>query len=459
MGGFNYNANIMLDLECTAVEAHNPALIELGAVYFDPVTGAELGSLKTPINLQSCWDHGLVSDDNTTAWVERNIPETLATSKLTSVTLENALFKFSSFVRNSVIAMKKTLREAGRNPDRCEPMIWGNGAVADNVWINSAYLACGMQKPWKFYNDMCVRSAVKYAAFITGRDCSFEVKRKGKHHDALDDCRHQVAYLVLATKSLMPKAIPTDAAKGSNTGSIVRTKTLSRPRTSQREPGLPDKRPYLESPLEEVDKKDFSSKASISDESVPTNKPQAPTRPALPTPNTSFSGAETRSGEILEVEQLHRTGSKRRRGVPSKGGAVLRPGMLPTPDTSFSSTNGDIEDIPTLASQLSIPETEGFLASISAVMHAKAPLKNEEDRHVDLPQRCLTPPVSAARKEISPLSPGTLFCFLNEELAEDEYDDPPFPTPATRRNKNIQLFDEEFEIAGPSYWEMVGNGK
>ncbi|KUJ09349.1 uncharacterized protein LY89DRAFT_598248, partial [Mollisia scopiformis] len=198
----------MLDLECVAVEAHNPALIELGAVHFDIVTGAELRSLKTPISLQSCLDHGLLSDDDTISWVERNIPQTLATSKTTAITLEYALFKFSNFVRSCVAATKKTLRELGRDPEFCQAKIWGNGVIADNVWIKSAYRACNIERPWKFTGDMCVRTMVNSTSSITGRDYTREVVRQGRHHDALDDCRHQVKYLVLAMNSLAPKETP-----------------------------------------------------------------------------------------------------------------------------------------------------------------------------------------------------------------------------------------------------------
>jgi len=54
------HANIMLDIECAGLpHSSNPAIIEIGAVYFDFNTGEELSCFSTPINLKSCIDKGL----------------------------------------------------------------------------------------------------------------------------------------------------------------------------------------------------------------------------------------------------------------------------------------------------------------------------------------------------------------------------------------------------------------
>jgi hypothetical protein len=200
----NFHTNIMLDLECTAKETHNPAIIEIGAVYFDIDTGADLAHLSTPVSLQSCLDLGLVTDEETLAWLEKNIPTTLSTSKSCSVTLHQALFRLSRFIRDSCKQTVNALQEQGRTVHlESEPMIWGNGVMADNVWINSAYKACSMEKPWKYWNDMCVRTMVNQCYSMTGIDYRREMVMKGTKHIAIDDCRHQIAYLVKARNALM----------------------------------------------------------------------------------------------------------------------------------------------------------------------------------------------------------------------------------------------------------------
>jgi hypothetical protein len=203
----NFHTNIMLDLECASKNTHNPAIIEIGAVYFDIDTGVELAHLSTPVSLQSCLDLGLVTDEETLAWVEKNIPTTLATSKGCSITLHQALFRLSRFIRDSCKRTENALQEQGRTLHlESEPMIWGNGVMADNVWIRSAYKACSMEKPWKYWNDMCVRTMVKQCYFMTGMDYQREAVMKGTKHKAIDDCRHQIAYLVKARNALMAPA-------------------------------------------------------------------------------------------------------------------------------------------------------------------------------------------------------------------------------------------------------------
>lgn len=61
-----------------------------------------------------------------------------------------------------------------------------------------------MERPWKFYNDMCVRTFVKQADLLTGRRFKNETYNE-QLHSALSDCRHQIKYLVSARKALMPK--------------------------------------------------------------------------------------------------------------------------------------------------------------------------------------------------------------------------------------------------------------
>ena len=145
----DWYTNIMLDLECAHVEAPNPVLLELAAVHFDIDTGEEIGHYSTIISYQSCLDKGLVDDivkvqdgetvkfldGETTKFLKNDsiLALTRLESKASEITLEHALSEFSKFVERS---RQMTLRMLGRrNPPRnyTQPMIWGNGAVADNV--------------------------------------------------------------------------------------------------------------------------------------------------------------------------------------------------------------------------------------------------------------------------------------------------------------------------------------
>jgi hypothetical protein len=61
-----------------------------------------------------------------------------------------------------------------------------------------------MTRPWKFYNNMCVRTFVQQAKTLTGRDFRREVEN-GAKHSALSDCRTQIKYLANARNALMPQ--------------------------------------------------------------------------------------------------------------------------------------------------------------------------------------------------------------------------------------------------------------
>ncbi|TVY40214.1 hypothetical protein LOCC1_G004069 [Lachnellula occidentalis] len=314
------HTNIMLDLECAAINTHNPAIIELAAVYFDIDTGEELDSLCTPVSLQSSMEHGLITDDNTLGWLKREIPQTLQTSQECSISLPQAIMRLSKFVKKAMRETEARRVKAGLpKPWRSQPMIWGNGTMADNTWIRSAYKACAMEVPWEYYNDMCVRTVVKQVWAQTGKDYSLKPlapPRQGLKHDALSDCRFQIAYLVLARNepwSEAPK--PGSSATGPTPGtSAVAALPVNGggPPTSSTAIDYPEKK--------------------MASEGV--GKPTAghhSTR-QLPSPEVSFSKGSTQA----EYDLLT---------VPAVATRVhLSKRQLLTPETSFNGKEGDCED-------------------------------------------------------------------------------------------------------------------
>lgn len=72
--------------------------------------------------------------------------------------------------------------------------IWGNGAAFDNVVLGNAYEMTGKRRPWRFWQDRCFRT-VKDLSEVA------EPRRKGTHHNALDDALHQARHLIRIRKS------------------------------------------------------------------------------------------------------------------------------------------------------------------------------------------------------------------------------------------------------------------
>lgn len=73
-----------------------------------------------------------------------------------------------------------------------EILVWGNGATFDNVILSNAYAACGMERPWAYWNDRDLRTLL--ALYPQAKKLPFE----GTKHHALDDARHEARQLVVA---------------------------------------------------------------------------------------------------------------------------------------------------------------------------------------------------------------------------------------------------------------------
>lgn len=72
--------------------------------------------------------------------------------------------------------------------------IWGNGASFDNVILRGLFHKANVQFPTGFWTDMDLRT-LHHAAELIDKDRATRVKkgkRRGTHHNALDDVHHQI---------------------------------------------------------------------------------------------------------------------------------------------------------------------------------------------------------------------------------------------------------------------------
>ena len=224
MDKHNIHTNIMLDLECTGADLHNPCIIEIGAICFDITTGSEIARFQSPVNLDSCLAVGLGKVASSMAWLQDTIPNTLENSRSSKITLAEALGKLTNFMQINVLTTREQLKRAGHAAFTCSrsmARVWGNGAVADNVWIASAYKACGRKRPRDYIGDRCVRTLVHGFGELVGRDFAREARAKfeGTPHDALDDCRHQIRYLMAARHAVVALRRTNDVLQPSPTQS------------------------------------------------------------------------------------------------------------------------------------------------------------------------------------------------------------------------------------------------
>ncbi|EPE34419.1 Ribonuclease H-like protein [Glarea lozoyensis ATCC 20868] len=346
----NFHTNIMLDLECTDASVPNPVIIEMAALHFDIDTGDILGSFTTPVNFQSCLDHGLLADrQEGLDWLQATIPDTLATSKASPVTLTHALFKFSSFLRASSKLNAEKLTARNLRTDQSQLMIWGNGAVADNIWIASAYRVCGMERPWKYYNDMCLRTFVKQCTFMTGKDFAKDEIFEGKKHVALDDCRYQVSYLVKARKHLVSARTPRKKRSklpSPNSSSRAAKEDLDVETVSAADQTFfgPLQRGLISTETSQEQSKSTAGGGSCA-------PPQPRKKNGLLTPATSFS-VPPPEDDLLESTQPNN----------SPGRLTIKKSGLISPDTSFVFADDEGEESVSVLKQTQSVKFEGIIS-------------------------------------------------------------------------------------------------
>lgn len=338
---FDY-ANIMLDLECADAHIDNPAIIQLGAVYFDLETGESFAELDISINLDSCIAAGLKVTGKGMEWLERNIPACLERSRISPTSLRQALQEFNKFVTQAKVHTRLRRASSGH---RIQPQVnvWGNGALADNVWIRSAYRACAMTRPWEYYNDTCLRTFVRQVELITSEKyCWNSRERTGipraihePMHDALSDCKYQIRYLVAAR------------------GAILKMRTAVRMVDDESKPAVNARRKA-------------NARIRHGLQTPKTSFSEVPQKPSFMTPKTSFS--EQCPGELVSMvsitphEQVVNWTSADI-GTPCYKkdrlqDAIISAGkILPTPDVSFSIPNYD-QSIDNKASFPTSPSTD-----------------------------------------------------------------------------------------------------
>ena len=179
--------HVMVDLETLAATS-NAAIVSIGAVAFDPETGALGPEFKVNVDGVSSQQAGGYVEAGTVAWWFAQSNEARAHLNAPKpVTLGEALIALSVWLR--------------ANLDE-KFHLWGNGATFDNVILRSAYASVGLPAPWHFTRDACYRTMKNLFPAVKAEE------RTGVHHDSLDDARHQTRHLCAIFASIKPRTPP-----------------------------------------------------------------------------------------------------------------------------------------------------------------------------------------------------------------------------------------------------------
>lgn len=171
--------DVMLDIE-TLGNGSNAALVSIGAVGFDILTG-ELGTeFNMKIDIESSTQFGDMDASTIKWWFKQS---------------NNAqqVFNERSFCLKTVLV--EFLKWLSDNFDEKYVKVWGNGSGFDNVILANAYKATDIPIPWKHWNDRGVRTIVDLGRAIKNIDPKATMEFVGVQHDALDDAKHQAKYV------------------------------------------------------------------------------------------------------------------------------------------------------------------------------------------------------------------------------------------------------------------------
>ena len=169
----------MIDLE-TLGRRPGCAILSLGAVMFDPLTG-ELGpEFYTVISKESCMALGLHAGPATLAWWEKQSKDarTVLTEaeEATAPSLTMVCKAFGGWLKVNSVEQK----------DR---RVWGNGASFDQPILSEAYRVTGVDRPWEYWGDMCYRTLKNLYPEVA-------LAKSGVQHNALADAKQQAKHLM-----------------------------------------------------------------------------------------------------------------------------------------------------------------------------------------------------------------------------------------------------------------------
>ncbi len=169
--------DVMLDFE-TLGNGKNALVCQVGACYFDRVTGEIGATFKMNIDARTAQKSGGEFDADTVYWW-----------------LSQSREAIDSFTKGELVPIEKAMNDLNDFFEPCKA-IWSH-ATFDFVVLTETLKRLGIKPKFRYKVARDLRTAVDL-----GKITISKVTREGVHHDALDDCKHQVKYLVEALNRL-----------------------------------------------------------------------------------------------------------------------------------------------------------------------------------------------------------------------------------------------------------------
>jgi len=168
--------HVMLDLETMGL-LPDAAIIEIGAVKFDPEKGTISGEFNETVSLSTSVELGMKISPSTVMWWMSQSDDARRKVSRGGSPITEVLERFNQWFGD-------------------DKPVWGNGAAFDNVVIESAFRLVGMKLPWTYRSNRCYRTMRAQALDI-------EYRQVGTAHCALDDARSQAVHLIKIFDSML----------------------------------------------------------------------------------------------------------------------------------------------------------------------------------------------------------------------------------------------------------------
>lgn len=174
---------IALDLETLGTHA-GCVILSIGAVAHVPGRPQdEKEEFYSAIDLPSCQAAGLKIEGDTLTWWLGQPIEVRAAAFDGTLSIQYVLVQFADWLKS--VASKDGIE------------IYGKGPSFDCAILAAAYTAIGIERPWDYRDERCVRTTIAEATRILGEDGVAElVARSEVPHHALYDARAEMQSLI-----------------------------------------------------------------------------------------------------------------------------------------------------------------------------------------------------------------------------------------------------------------------
>ena len=168
--------NVMIDIE-TLGTSFDSVMLSCSLVKFDITNGKTYEELTVYFDLEESIKKGFKVKADTLEWWLTQNPEVLR-GQIKKTSSYASLLKICAFLGDK------------------DCRVWGNSASFDLGILGNYCDLYLVPRPWKFWNEMCVRTICNI-----NPEPKINMDFVGEKHNPIDDCKHQVKYLVETLKS------------------------------------------------------------------------------------------------------------------------------------------------------------------------------------------------------------------------------------------------------------------